>query len=379
MNNHGSDRSRILLVNPFHSGSHRQWAEGLLRHSRHRIELLTLSGRHWKWRMHGAAVHFAKMIRSLDKPPEIVLTTDLLDLTTLRALSGHNRDEPKYFVYFHENQLSYPWSPTDPDPSLNRDFHYGFINYTSALAADKLFFNSRYHLESFLLGLNNMLRGFPDHVDLSTIDTIRNKSRVLYLGMDLDGLQRPVVARNDPEDKTPVLIWNHRWEYDKQPEMFFETLFKLTEARVDFRLIVTGESFSKYPAVFREAKKRLENRLLHFGYAKTRKEYLDLLGRADILPVTSNQDFFGGSVVEAIYAGILPLLPRRLAYPEHIPDHLQTDFLYDTTEELFPRLLEMIGNREGYREKSAELVAFAEKYHWKNIIRQYDEELVPER
>ena len=35
-------------------------------------------------------------------------------------------------IYFHENQISYPWSPRDRDKIQNRDNHYGFINYVCA-------------------------------------------------------------------------------------------------------------------------------------------------------------------------------------------------------------------------------------------------------
>ena len=31
-------------------------------------------------------------------------------------------------MYFHENQITYPWSPNDRDIIKERDHHYGFIN-----------------------------------------------------------------------------------------------------------------------------------------------------------------------------------------------------------------------------------------------------------
>ena len=61
-------------------------------------------------------------------------------------------------VYFHENQMSYPWSPTDRDVAKDRDKHYGFINFTTALAADAVFYNSQYHLESFFKELVKLLK-----------------------------------------------------------------------------------------------------------------------------------------------------------------------------------------------------------------------------
>ena len=39
-------------------------------------------------------------------------------------------------------------------------------------------------------------------------------------GQQLGGLERRA-------DQKPLVLWNHRWEYDKRPEEFFETLFQL--------------------------------------------------------------------------------------------------------------------------------------------------------
>ena len=59
---------RILFLNPFHGGSHAAVAEGYARHSRHQVELLTLSiAGGWRWRMRGAAVTFARMLRDLPR------------------------------------------------------------------------------------------------------------------------------------------------------------------------------------------------------------------------------------------------------------------------------------------------------------------------
>ena len=114
-------------------------------------------------------------------------------------------------------------------------------------------------------------------------------------------------------DQPPLILWNHRWEYDKNPEEFFRALFALQEQGIEFELAVLGESYKKHPPIFSEAKTRLAEQIVHWGYAESFAEYAKWLWRADILPVTSIHDFFGISVVEAIYCGCTPLLPKRLA------------------------------------------------------------------
>ena len=60
----------------------------------------------------------------------------------------------------------------------------------------------------------------------------------------------------------------------------------------------------------------LETNIVHFGFCESFSEYAQWLWKADILPVTSNQDFFGISIIEASYCETYPLLPERLSYPE---------------------------------------------------------------
>jgi hypothetical protein len=124
---------KICLIEPFHTGSHAAWAEEYARHSRHRVQLLTLAGRHWKWRMHGGAVTLARQFMEGGCAPDLLLASDMLDLTTFLALTRQKTSSLPVALYFHENQLTYPWSPADADPTLQRDAHYAFINYASAL------------------------------------------------------------------------------------------------------------------------------------------------------------------------------------------------------------------------------------------------------
>jgi hypothetical protein len=264
----------------------------------------------------------------------------MIDLALLKALLPNQFSNVPIAIYMHENQLTYPWSPDDADIELKRDRHYGFINYTSALVADHLLFNSQYHLDSFTSALPDFLSAFPDHKNLKSIDEICAKSSVLYLGMDLK---------------------NHRWEYDKNPEEFFNTLFELKKEGLKFNLIVLGESYSKAPAIFKEAKMELTEEIIHWGWVESFEDYAAMLWSSDILPVTSNQDFFGGSVVEAMYCNVTPLLPNRLAYPEHV----NPEYLYEQGE-FISKLRSLIVDRKQFDG------SYLNNYDWSNLIPHYD-------
>ncbi len=321
---------KILLIEPFFTGSHKQWAEGLKQFSKHEFKIVSLSGHHWKWRMHGAAVTLAQKINAdaVLQKTDLILASDFLDLNLFLSLTSKWSYGIPTAVYFHENQLNYPWSPTDADVKLQRDNHYAFINYTSALAANHVFFNSKYHHDAFLNELPLFLKAFPDNNNFETIEIIRKKSSVLPLALDLKKLDehKPAVIQ---KTQRALILWNHRWEYDKAPERFFNSLFEIQERGIDFKLCVLGECYDKQPPVFSEAKERLADKILHWGYTKSFAEYCEWLWKADLLPVTSNQDFFGASVVEAMYCNVVPFLPKRLAYPEHLPEQYHNTYFYE--------------------------------------------------
>jgi glycosyltransferase involved in cell wall biosynthesis len=358
---------RITIVEPYCTGSHAAWAQEYAAHSRHEVELLTLSGRNWKWRMHGGAVTLAQRFLASGRSPELILATDMLDLTTFLALTRKTSSRCRCALYFHENQLTYPWSPDDPDKGRQRDLHYAFINYASALAADAVLFNSRYHRQSFLEALPGFLKAFPDHSEPASVARIAEKSRVLPLGLDLKMLDR---HRPKPacEPGPPLLLWNHRWEFDKAPERFFEALYRLADEGLDFRVAVLGESFGRSPSVFQEARTRLGDKVVQWGYLENFAQYAQWLWRADILPVTSRQEFFGASVVQALYCDCAALLPDRLAYPEHVPAAAAASVLYQE-DQLSDRLRELIlGKRQ-----AQPLREFVGRYDWGALAPVYDD------
>lgn len=363
---------RILLVEPFFSGSHRQWAEGYRRFSTHAVQLLTLPGRHWKWRMAAGAISLAEQWMADDRPPaDLILATDMLDLPAFLGLSRPKSRMLPTALYFHENQITYPWSPTDEDPKRARDHHYGLLNVKSALAADRIFFNSHFHRRSFLEAWPGFLRKFPDFRYPDGLSQLADKSEVLPLGLDLNALEE--VGLVAPLRKRgPLLLWNHRWEYDKGPEAFFRLCYRLKEAGLVFHLAVLGRSYGRIPPVFSEARDKLQGEILFMGWAENRNTYHYWLQQADILPVTSRQDFFGASVVEAIYANTYPLLPDRLAYPEHIPAPYRHRHIYQNEEELFDRAAELIRSWTHWREQ-ADFKGFVQHCDWRTLAEVYDQ------
>jgi len=360
---------KILLVEPFFVGSHAAWAKGYQQFSQHDVEILSLPGRHWKWRMYGGAVSLAQKMKKLRFKPDLLLVTDMLDLTTFLALTKNQTAHIPVVIYFHENQITYPWSPTDADKKVERNNQYGFLNYTSALVADWVCFNSLYHHDEFLNALTPFLQQFPDFKEIELIDSIRKKSSVLELGMDLEKFDNYKLSASN---KIPIILWNHRWEYDKNPSSFFKILFRLKKEKVDFRLVVLGKKYQQSPSIFSEAAINLKEETLHFGYAEDFATYAKWLWRADVLPVTNHQDFFGGSIVEAIYCNTYPILPNRLAYPAHIPEVEQSNHFYAGTDDQLYLKLKTFLETLKKNPTSFTLNNYVHHYDWRTFAKIYD-------
>lgn len=311
----------ILFLEPYDTGSHAAWMRGYQRHSAHRVEILSLPGQWWQWRMQGGAVTLARLFNESPLAPDLIIASDMLDLTTFLALTRRRTANTRTAMYFHENQLTYP-----PGPRIKRDLKFGFINYASALAADGVFFNSAFHRRAFLDELPDLLKHYPDHNELETVAQIRDKSAPLPVGIDLRAFDP---FRIEKQPARPVILWNHRWEHDKNPEAFAHALYKLAGEGVDFEVIIAGQSPNHTPGPLHEARERLGPRVIHFGYAPDFATYARLLCRATIAVSSAWQDFFGVSMCEAIYCGCLPVMPRRLNYPDLLPAAYQELCLYN--------------------------------------------------
>jgi len=367
----------VLLLEPYHSGSHAAWAEGYAAHSRHRVELLTLPGRFWKWRMHGAAVTLARAFLASDLRPDLVLASDMLDLATFLGLARTRLAGIPVAAYFHENQLAYPAQSGDPawdasrrrrTASSTRDMHYPFINFTTALAADQVFWNSAYNRDSFIDALPGLLKHFPDYNELDSIETIRANSEILPLGLDLSSLDAAKSPR--PRQGPPLILWNHRWEYDKGPADFFAALSELVKRGLNFEVALLGESFRNKPREFLEARDWLGPRIIQFGYTKNRQDYARWLWQSDIVVSAARHEFFGISVAEAMHCGCWPILPRRLVYPDLLPPAWHSDCLYDDLPGLTERLAWAIEHIDHVRQRNPRPIV--ERYDWAQMGPVYD-------
>ena len=362
---------RILALEPYHGGSHRAFLDGWQAHSRHAWTVLGLPAHKWKWRMRHAAVTFADAVAERVQRGEswdAVLCSDMLNLAEFLGLAPEPVRALPRIAYFHENQLTYPVRHED-----ERDYQFAFTNMTTALAADRVWFNSAFHRDEFLAALEGLLRRMPDHQPLDAVGRISAKSEIRPQGI------HPFPPRGERAPGPLRILWAARWEHDKGPDTLFDALRLLAEGGVSFRLSVIGEQFRQVPPVFEQARAAFGDRIDRWGYQESRAEYEAALREADVVVSTARHEFFGVSVVEAIAAGCRPLLPERLAYPEILrlnENPAARAFFYDGTAAALAERLEALSARLAsgsvWPDEAARAACDMSRFHWPRLAPELD-------
>ena len=370
---------RVLVVSPYHGGSHASWGRGIERHSRHEIELLTLPDRFWKWRMHGGAATLARRFLADHQPPDVILATDMLDVTTFLALTRSVTANTPVILYMHENQLTYPL-PAEGDSGPmrrqggERDHHYAFVNFSSMLAADQVAFNSAFHRDSWFEALPRFLRHFPEHNELGSVDELRAKSTVVPVGIEADEIAAAAAAT---ETATPPLVlWNQRWEYDKNPALALRALRDVADRGADFQLAICGQAFAQSPPEFEDIGEIFGDRLVHVGFADD-EHYRRLLAQATLTVSTADHEFFGIAVLEAMAGGAFAVLPDRLSYPEliggpQISGEARARCLYRSYDELVETVVWALQEPAAAAAVGRQLAANAGAFDWSRAAAAHD-------
>jgi glycosyltransferase involved in cell wall biosynthesis len=358
----------VLFLESFYGGSHRAFADGLIAESQRTFDLRTLPGERWRQRTRAAAFHFGRQITS-PSDYEAVLVTDLIDLADLCAL--WRGATPPLLLYMHESQSTYPLPKGE-----TQDIDSGLRDIRNALHADRVVFNSAFHRERFLEVTGELLQGIEHLPAGPTVNTLTQKSAVVPPG--IVPVERSEQARAATRAtlgvaaSVPLIMWNHRWEYDKRPDRFFGALRELAAQGIDFRLCLLGENPQYRPQEFDRARRDLGHRIVHWGFEADRERYRELLAAGDIVVSTAIQENFGIAVAEAISAGCFPLLPNRLSYPEVLPTDWHPHCLYGSQRELVQRLRRLLGTGAPGTDRLAREM---ERYSWRQVAPQMESEI----
>ncbi len=312
------ERPLVWLLSAYRSESHASWVNWLSNQQDLpvRFRIFELPGRYFRWRIRGNPLSWMAEFRDAlrQECPHHILATSMVDIATIKGLHPELAGTP-VTLYFHENQFAYPVGDrqhSSIDPQM--------VQLYGALASERCLFNSRFNLESMLQGVAELLRKLPDAVPDNVVDQLRAKSSVLPVPVDTVNIDT-VTIDTTPEkiDSAPVILWNHRWEYDKRPDRFEALLDAVGSRDIDFQLALLGPRPSKVPVELSRIRTRYADCIIADGMVP-RVEYEALLKRAQVVVSTADHEFQGLSMIEAVSAGAIPVVPDALCYREQYPD-----------------------------------------------------------
>lgn len=404
----------LFLVTGF--ASHVTWAEGYARACRqrqsHDVRIVIIPGDRWKFRMLCGG---AELVQHVSLDDDIVVVDGMLEMTVLvshlqsRAAAAADGDSgpcprrrPKVLVYLHENQITTPFTSNDRDKKEQRQWQYAMSHYRSLQVADGFIFNSHTHCSDFQQALPRVIneQAPRDVVEChlqKCRELLQDKCVVLPNGLELRDLQSLVPTMEEsgmrsPDEQSqvvPTILWNARLEEDKDPGTFLQILIQARQQQLQgrsqstpssqklpFQLIVLGTDPSKDQIWYQRFREEFGDEILFMGFCKDRAEYSSWLSKAHIVVSTAQHETFGMSIVESVYMGVIPLLPRRLSYPEIFPLQQCSLNFYDTTHDAVTKLVALIDLVEQdsteYARVKQSIWNFAARYDWIRMGSVYD-------
>lgn len=298
----------ILALEPFYGGIRRAMLGAVMRCSRHRWTLLKLPPRRMERRLAAAANWFAEQLgRHLSGHVDVLFTSEAMNLANLYRLVPELASRPS-IVYFHENHL--------PPVNARDDGPFDLVNLNTATAASEIWFNSTYHLKTFLTrGAALVAR----HRELATRDPMKDiaaKAHLMPPPLDL-GAVAEVKNSSPPITRQPGTIFVETRDADVKLLNWALELVHGSGRR--FRLVTVGPV-----------------KLLSNEWERTTVREIDEIGQvtgmleSSILVSVKPKATSDYLCVRGMLAGCRPVVPDDGVYPELIPDTLHASCLYKT-------------------------------------------------
>ncbi len=313
----------VLVIEPWMAGSHRAWAEGFVRASAHDVRLVSLPGQRWRWRLRGGAVELVEPIERCVGDgwrPDVLLVSGMVDVAVLLGLMRGRLAGCAVAVYQHESQMLYP-TPTgavDVDAVMH--------NINSWLVADVVLFNSEFHRQAVRAALREFAPSLSSPELSERLADLSLRFEVLPVGVDLEWVAR----RNRDSEylaRPPQILWPHRWDADKRPDVFLRALQRLTASGLEFSVVLAGEPGGAMD-VRDDIVSLCGESVIAVGPFSV-DDYRALIMTSDLVVSCADHEFFGIAVVEALAGGCFGVLPDRLSYPE-IVGTIGVEMLYDS-------------------------------------------------
>jgi hypothetical protein len=296
----------ILALEPFYGGVRRAMLSAVMRCSRHRWTLLKLPPRRMERRLLAAASWFAEQLdRHFSGPVDVLFTSEAMNLASLYMLVPGLASKPSV-VYFHENQL--------PPPNVEFDGPLDLVNLNTATAAAEIWFNSSYHLKTFLTRGSALVARHPELTSHNPMGAITGKARLVTPPMDL-GYVRDVRAAFSQPARVPDTIFVETRDADMS--LLNRSLELLQQSARKFRLITVGP--------VKELSENWERRTI-----RESDEPAQVLGMMESTVLLSAKPAATSDYlcIRGMLAGCRPVVPNSGVYSEMMPDAMHGSTLY---------------------------------------------------
>lgn len=165
---------------------------------------------------------------------------------------------------------------------------------------DAIFVATEFH-KKLLLENSTQINGLSDKIYVTGLPFFADNLKLRY------GCAKP---------EETILVFPHRLDAEKHPELFDELVDWLHTKKVDFVPIKT------------------------IVETKSREEYFKVLAQSKVMVSFADQETFGYSTLESMALDNVVVVPNKLSYVETVPDM----FRYDTKEESFNMVLNALSD-----------------------------------
>jgi hypothetical protein len=313
----------ILALEPFYGGARRAMLETVIRCSRHRWTLLKLPPRRIERRLTAAANWFAEQLtRHWAGSVDLLFTSEALNLANLNRMMPMLAKKPSV-VYFHSNEL--PRAGADGGA-------LELVNLNTAAAATEIWFNSSYHLETFVERASSVVTRHAELSSRNPLPHLRAKAHVMLEPIDLSAANGIPSERRPARNPRSIFVETR----DVDMELLNDALERLLRRGEKFKLITIGPVEQLAVQFDRRTISEIDEEgqllgLLEAGVFLSVKRFAP----ADYL------------AIRAMVTGCYPLLPAAGCYLEFLPGDMedQGNYLYElSAEELSTRLSEVLDN-----------------------------------
>ena len=165
---------------------------------------------------------------------------------------------------------------------------------------DKIFVATEFH-KQLLLSKSFIVEGLKDKIYVTGLPFYADSLRHEY----------PIKKSNEN-----ILVFPHRMDVEKHPEVFDELIDWLLKKNVKFTPIKT------------------------IVETKSREEYFNILAKSKVMVSFADQETFGYSTLESMALGNIVVVPNKLSYVETVPK----EYRYNTKEECFNMVFNALQN-----------------------------------